>query len=486
MQELDDIGLLREYVKRGSEEAFATLVERHVNKVYSVTLRHTGNPHQAEEITQAVFIILARKSQQLSRGVVLYSWLYKTARLASMAFIRGEIRRTRREQEAFMQNALNETKEPEVWPQIAPLLDAALAALNETDRRALVLRFFYGKSMKEIGADLGANEDTTKQRVNRALEKLQTYFQKRGVHSTTAMLAGTISACSVQVAPVALAKSITAVALTKGATASTSTLTLIKGALKIMAWTKAKTVIVVGAGVLFAAGTTTVTVKEIHRQRPYSWQVRTFDSRVLKREPPQVRIVPTRFPDSASWGSSDGQLLGSGASLKDILRTVYGMSSARTVVSTELPAGRYDYIANLPRGSAEALQEELKSKFGVVGRRERLETNVVRLTLKYRNAQGLRPSATNRNSSLSNEVNHFSCVNLPLTGLVDYLEYYLGIPVVDQTGLAGRFDIDLKLDEQDVLQHDPEALKQVLLDQLGLELVPSREPVEMLVVEKAN
>src|SRR5215472_12674648 len=141
MQELDDNGLLCEYVERGSEEAFATLVERHVNKVYSVAVRHTGNPHQAEEITQAVFVILARKSRQLGAGVILYSWLYKTARLTSMAFIRGEIRRTRREQEAFMQNA-DETNESEVWRQIAPLLDAALAALNETDRRALVLRFF--------------------------------------------------------------------------------------------------------------------------------------------------------------------------------------------------------------------------------------------------------------------------------------------------------------------------------------------------------
>ncbi len=246
MQELDDIGLLREYVERGSEAAFTALVERHINKVYSVALRHTGNPHQAEEITQAVFVILARKSRQLSRRVILYSWLYKTARLASAAFIRGEVRRTRREQEACMAN-LNETGEPEVWRQIAPLLDAALAALNETDRRALVLRFFYGKSMKEIGADLGANEDAAKKRVDRALDKLQVYFSRRGVRSTTAMLAGTISACSVQAAPVALAKTVTAVAIAKGATASTSTLALIKGALKIMAWTKAKTALVVGA-----------------------------------------------------------------------------------------------------------------------------------------------------------------------------------------------------------------------------------------------
>ncbi len=279
MQELDDIGLLREYVERDSEAAFAALVERHINKIYSVALRHTSNPHQAEEITQAVFVILARKSRQLSRGVILYSWLYKTARLTSAAFIRGEIRRSRREQEACMQN-VNETSESEVWPQIAPLLDAALAALNETDRRALMLRFFYGKSMKEIGADLDANEDATKKRVGRALEKLQNYFFKHGVRSTTAALENAILANSVLVAPAALAKIVTAVALAKGAAASSSTLTLIKGVLKLMVWTKAKTAIVVGVGVLLAAGTTTAIIHRMHMERQPVPQLQTLTLKV--------------------------------------------------------------------------------------------------------------------------------------------------------------------------------------------------------------
>src|SRR5438552_9935744 len=102
MQELDDNALLREYTEHDSEAAFATLVTRHVNKVYSVALRHTGNPHQAEEITQAVFIILARKAGRLGKRVVLEGWLYQTARLTALAFVRSEFRRARREQEAYM------------------------------------------------------------------------------------------------------------------------------------------------------------------------------------------------------------------------------------------------------------------------------------------------------------------------------------------------------------------------------------------------
>ena len=268
MQELDDIALLREYDERDSEEAFTTLAARHVNKVYSVALRHTGNPHQAEEITQAVFVILARKSRRLGKRVILSGWLYQTARLTAKTFLRSEIRRTRREREAHMQSVLNQS-ESETWLQIAPLLDDAMAGLNETDRHAVVLRFFDAKSMREVGAALGANEDAAKKRVNRALEKLQRFFLKRGITSTTAIIAGAISANSVQAAPVALAEYVAAVAMAKGAAVSGSTLTLIKGALKIMAWTKAKMAIVVGAGVLLAAGTTIVTVREIaaHKAR---------------------------------------------------------------------------------------------------------------------------------------------------------------------------------------------------------------------------
>src|SRR5580698_3550240 len=110
MQERDDNALLAEYVEHDSQEAFAAMVTRHVNKVYSVALRHTRNPHTAEEITQAVFVILARKSRHLARRVILSGWLYQTTRLTAVTLIRGEIRRARREQEAYMQTALNENE----------------------------------------------------------------------------------------------------------------------------------------------------------------------------------------------------------------------------------------------------------------------------------------------------------------------------------------------------------------------------------------
>jgi RNA polymerase sigma factor (sigma-70 family) len=277
MQPPDDSELLRQYAENQSDEAFAALVARHVNLVYSVALRSAGNTHAAEEIAQAVFIILSKKAGQLRHARALSSWLFQTTRLTANNFLRSEIRRQRREQEAQdMQTILNEA-EPALWPKIAPLVDGAVSDLREKDRRAILLRFYEGRNLREIGQVLGTSEDAAEKRVQRALDKLRKFFAKRGVGSTTAVIAGTISAHSVQVAPIGLAKTISAVALTKGAAVSTSTLTLIKGALKIMAWTKMKTVAVTGVAVILAAGTTGLVIKH-QRQAHHPVPVATTGS----------------------------------------------------------------------------------------------------------------------------------------------------------------------------------------------------------------
>jgi len=262
--------LLREYAHKNSQEAFSTLVARHVNMVYSVALRKTGNHGAAEEITQAVFVILAKKVAVLRQETILTGWLYHTARLTSASFLRGEYRRMRREQEAYMQSLSNEP-EPELWPQIAPLLEDAMGRLRDKERDAIALRFFEGKSFQEIGAAVGATENAAKKRVAHGLEKLRKFFAKRGVVCTTTIIAGAVSANSVQAAPALLAASASTVAISKGAAASASTLTLIKGALKVMAWTKAKTAIVVGVVAILGATTTTVVsikLVQAHRAPP--------------------------------------------------------------------------------------------------------------------------------------------------------------------------------------------------------------------------
>src|SRR5437868_9661162 len=109
MQFTDDSALLRRYIENSSDEAFAEVVSQHINLVYSVALRQVGNPHHAQEITQAVFIILAKKAAQLRHHQALSSWLFQTTRLTANNFLRSETRRLRREQEAYMQSVSNES-----------------------------------------------------------------------------------------------------------------------------------------------------------------------------------------------------------------------------------------------------------------------------------------------------------------------------------------------------------------------------------------
>jgi RNA polymerase sigma factor (sigma-70 family) len=256
----DDMVLVREYAARQSEQAFATLVARYVNLVYSAALRQVNDPHLAEEITQAVFIILARKAGSLGSNTILPSWLHRTACYAASDALKIQSRRTRREQEAYMQSLLNEPRPDteDTWRQIAPLLDSAIAGLGEKDRQAIVLRFLENKSLSEVGGVLGASEDTARMRVNRALEKLRKFFLKRGVTSSSTLIAEAISSHSAQPVPTQLAQTIIVIGAAKGAAAASSTLTLIKGAMKLMTIAKLKTAAMVGATLVLATGTVVV------------------------------------------------------------------------------------------------------------------------------------------------------------------------------------------------------------------------------------
>src|SRR5208283_4461100 len=137
MQAMDDMALLREYAARNSEAAFETLVSRYTNLVYTAALRRTGNPQLAEEVTQAVFIILAKKAGRIRGETVLAGWLFKTVRFTASAQLKAAVRRQRREQEAQMDSAITqEASTDSAWEHISPLLDEGLARLKEKDRQA--------------------------------------------------------------------------------------------------------------------------------------------------------------------------------------------------------------------------------------------------------------------------------------------------------------------------------------------------------------
>jgi RNA polymerase sigma factor (sigma-70 family) len=290
--ETGDLDLLRAYDQQGSEAAFAGVVRRHINLVYSVALRQTGNAAHAEEITQAVFVILARKAAGLRPDTILEGWLHETTRLTALRFLRGERRRQRREQEAYMQSTLPDDPEDHAWQQLAPLLDEALARLGAKDRDAVMLRYFKEKNLGEVAAALRVNEAAAQRRVHRAVEKLRRYFTQHGVALSATALPAMIAARSIQSAPAALAQSVTAVAAAKGAAAGASTLTLIQGALKVMAWNQAKLALIAGAGILLATGTTAFLWH--HQVLKDGWRNR-FEAVYKLKDGEDLRYIPPPY-----------------------------------------------------------------------------------------------------------------------------------------------------------------------------------------------
>src|SRR5579862_9505800 len=97
MQPLDDAALLTAYATHNSEEAFAELVRRYVALVYSAALRQVREPQLAEEVTQAVFILLARKARAVSRHPTLSGWLCRVTYFVSRDALRNDRRRLYRE-----------------------------------------------------------------------------------------------------------------------------------------------------------------------------------------------------------------------------------------------------------------------------------------------------------------------------------------------------------------------------------------------------
>jgi uncharacterized protein (TIGR03435 family) len=497
MPDASDMELVREFAEHNSQSAFAELVRRHINLSYSVALRFTGNPPDAEDVTQAVFLILAKKAATLRMQTVLTGWIYETTRFVAMQWIRSRTRRQQHEQEAHMQSILEKANTGADWQQLEPLLETAMSRLSEKDRALLALRYFENRSAAETAKILGIKEWAAHKRAARALEKLRKYFSQRGVNSTTALIAAAISSNSIQLAPAALATSITAAAMTKGATASVSTATIIKGAIKIMAWNKAKTAIITGTVLLLAAGTTTtVAIRESNaRELEKRWRInKDVPSDQIDKLPPMVKVLPTKFaPVWVNWnsGTKGDKFVGANASTDIIAAYAYSFPNGRIRFADQRPTNRFDFVATLPKGSREALQQELKKKVGLVGHPVMTNMDVLLLQVRRPHAPGFKPAIPGKEDTYSKYgAYHSSNVTIEtgpprFEGFALYLERYFKMPVIDQTGIKDYFSIDLRWREQPE-QQNPDGLKQCLMDRLGLELVPTNMPVEILVMEKSN
>ncbi len=246
---IEDAELLRRYAADRSEAAFAELVQRHLALVYSVARRQVEpDRHLAEDVAQKVFADLARKAGALSRHPVLTGWLYRSTQFTAIDLVRSERRRRAREQEAqTMQEIMNDSGAQPEAEKLRPVLDQAMGELGERDRDAVMLRFYEGRPFAEVGRKLQLTDDAARRRVERALDKLRTLLEQRGVTSTTAALTATLASQAAGAPPVGLAAAVTGGVLTTagaGAGAAVATfMTITKVQVAIFS-----TLLVAGAG----------------------------------------------------------------------------------------------------------------------------------------------------------------------------------------------------------------------------------------------
>ena len=245
------------------------------------------------------------------------------------------------------------------------------------------------------------------------------------------------------------------------------------------------------AGSIFLLGAASIAAIKmipIYREHLIWGKITAVDFQHLRTAPPAASIRVAKFNQKtgSAWVGIGKKQLASDKAVKTILHDAFDVPETRIVALTPLPPGKYDFIVSLPDHQLEALQEAIKDKFGLVGRMETRSTDVLILKVANANAPGLvTPANPKANGSLNNGIGRVKMINSHLSTLAFALEQHLKVPVLDRTGLSKRYDIDLKWPEQR-LDPNPEALKEAVLDQLGLELKPDTDEVEMLVVDKAK
>ena len=266
--------LLRRYAREDSQEAFAALTARYLNLVYSVCLREVHDPEQAQEVAQAVFLLLARTAPSFRSKTALPGWLFRTARFAAQnARTREQRRRHYEGKAALAMQQEREGAENAAWSEIEPVLNDALAALRERDRECVLLRFFQGLSFSEAGAALGLSEEAASKRVGRALDKMRVFLGKEGVIVPGVALTALLSAHAAEAVP---APVVVAVAHLTSGSAPTAISLLAKGTLQAMRIAKLKaaigvTAVLMSGGLAYTvatvAQTTTATPAQQHQEK---------------------------------------------------------------------------------------------------------------------------------------------------------------------------------------------------------------------------
>jgi uncharacterized protein (TIGR03435 family) len=202
----------------------------------------------------------------------------------------------------------------------------------------------------------------------------------------------------------------------------------------------------------------------------------------------QVLIEPTSADAHSGMSSGNGSLIKYGCTAADALISCYGFSDVRTLTNSTLPAGKFDFVVKTPEKDYDAarswMRQAVEAAFGLVAKRQTNEMNVLLLSVAMPNAVGLAPTVSNGGTSINYQPGRIQAINQTSESIAGTLEYMLGKPVIDETGLTNHYDFELKWTAGGGELPAPDVLTRALREQLGLELTAARRLVEVLVVNK--
>jgi RNA polymerase sigma factor (sigma-70 family) len=290
---MTDGELLAELARNRDPDLFRQLMQRHMDFVYAAAVRQSANQTAAQDITQAVFLLLWQRVGTLKPGTTIKGWLFNATRYVVANARRGEARRTAHEREAAAMR-FERIDQPKT-PEISDVLDDAIAKLSEPDRQAVLLRYFDDLSVAQLGQILGISEDAAKKRVTRAIDRLRRHLLHRGAGVSALSLPAVLAAHATLPIPTPLlgATMNAILAGSHGAAAGTA-ISLAKGATKMMIRNQIKLIVikcvVATACVGAAAAVVTQEVRPPAAPAPA----------VLAQAQPQQPQQPQQSPDTST------------------------------------------------------------------------------------------------------------------------------------------------------------------------------------------
>ena len=483
--ELSDAELVAQSLA-GDREAFGQIVSRHQSLICSLTYNATGSLGSSEDLAQQTFLTAWQRLRQLREPAKLRAWLCGIAR----GLISNAVRRQGHEpvHAAAPLDSVHDFPASEPTPaeraitqEEEAILWRSLERIPDDYREPLVLFYRGHRSVAQVAQALDLSEDAVKQRLSRGrklLHKEVLAFVEGTLERTNPGKTFTLGVLAA-VPLFAVSASVATAGIT---TAQGSAGTKGTGVIaKILLMTKS-TKIAVGAAIAIAAVVTPVVIHQISSaDDPGYWAA---DAAALEKIPPRFVLRPTQFARSGGSTRNGDKIMSKDIRMNELLEYAYGFSPSRIVLPRGLPQEHFDLLLTLPKRPLETLQEALTKRFGLTAHRETRVTDVLILKVRNANAPGLQVH-TGGDSSANGEVNELTVNNATLADWSRHLDWRFAKPVVDQTGLNGRYDIHLRWPPR-AGESDRDAFQRAMLEQMGLELVPGREPVEMLIVEKAK